>query len=698
MSKSGKIQDAASAALSAIEEALDLGAPPVAESAPKAGEGSTAANPATSGPEAPNVLAPQQRPEREAPKPAPSLVGPALAPANDDRRTIGELRAALQIPPNRSIMAATFVSIALWAVCWTLYVYFHQGDILDADGSLLAPKPILTIAALIAPVAFLYITGLMARRAHEMRLVANSMTEVAIRLIEPETIATEQVVALSQAIRREAASMGDGIERALARAGELEVIVRTEVSNLERSYTENERRVRLLIDELTREREAIVVNADNARVALFGARDALSQELAATSAHLAEAVSEAGSRVTSSLGSKGEEIKLALEKAGDAFETTLGSHGDRVVGAISQTGDVVAQQIALAGDDVTRRFNEGVADVGSKLQTASETLAVDFGVRGASIIERFDELSANFAHSIGEQGDRLVVRLAETGGVIHETISIHGGALDKSLAETTERLASRVSEQVAQATTTFETAEARLVGLMEETNRKAHDEFAERGQALHVALTQSLSHSAAALTEQAETLQQRFVGAAGDAVSALGAHSDRVNETLAERLENFERMVLRRGEDLIDRVSERGGQIEATLGERIAAFEDAVVRNSAEAAMRIAEHGDRVSTALSEGLAVFEESFTRQGESVAARVSENAERATAELSGRLAAFEDVFATRGEALAARLAEERARAADEISRNVEALESAVAQKGAEIAEMFSETIELSNFIFT
>ncbi len=55
------------------------------------------------------------------------------------------------------------------------------------------------------------------------------MTEVAIRLIEPETIATEQVVTLSQAIRREAASMGDGIERALARAGELEVIVRTEV-------------------------------------------------------------------------------------------------------------------------------------------------------------------------------------------------------------------------------------------------------------------------------------------------------------------------------------------------------------------------------------------------------------------------------------------------------------------------------------
>ena len=39
---------------------------------------------------------------------------------------------------------------------------------------------------------------------------------------------------------------------------------------------------------------------------------ALSQELAATSVHLAEAVSAAGARVTASLGTKSEEIKLAL--------------------------------------------------------------------------------------------------------------------------------------------------------------------------------------------------------------------------------------------------------------------------------------------------------------------------------------------------------------------------------------------------
>jgi len=47
---------------------------------------------------------------------------------------------------------------------------------------------------------------------------------------------TDEVVAL----------MGDGIERAIARAGELETLVANEVSALERAYTDNEVRIRAL--------------------------------------------------------------------------------------------------------------------------------------------------------------------------------------------------------------------------------------------------------------------------------------------------------------------------------------------------------------------------------------------------------------------------------------------------------------------
>ena len=77
------------------------------------------------------------------------------------------------------------------------------------------------------------------------------------------------------------------VERALARAGELELMVHTEVSNLERSYADNERRMRTLIDELASEREAIVANADRVRQSVTNAQETISREVVEAGARIA---------------------------------------------------------------------------------------------------------------------------------------------------------------------------------------------------------------------------------------------------------------------------------------------------------------------------------------------------------------------------------------------------------------------------
>ena len=86
------------------------------------------------------------------------------------------------------------------------------------------------------------------------------MTEVAFRLAEPESLAQDRVMMVGQAVRREVAAMGEGIERTLARAVELETLVHTEVNQIERSYSENEARIRSLVDGLGSEREAVVTH------------------------------------------------------------------------------------------------------------------------------------------------------------------------------------------------------------------------------------------------------------------------------------------------------------------------------------------------------------------------------------------------------------------------------------------------------
>lgn len=630
MSNSGKIQDAASAALTAVEAALDVKTASSDESdlRERAGLlddslGNNSSDYAASGS---SSLPPVNTPE--------------LTPANDDRRSVGALRQALNIAPNHSIMALTIVSMAFWAICWTFYIYFNKSDIVDPSGALLSPKLVLALGALIGPIAFLFITGLMARRAHEMRLIANSMTEVAIRLIEPETIATEQVVSLSQAIRREAASMGDGIERALTRAGELEVIVRTEVTNLERSYTENERRIRLLIDELTREREAIIVNADNARTALFGARDALSQELAASSIHLAEAVSAAGERVTSSLGLKSDEIRLALEKASDEFESSLEAHGRVVSHVLSEAGSDVVARMNDSSDVLSLRFSQGVDDAARKLYENGEALTEVFVAQGEAIVQRFEGLGSSLTDSLTQQGESLTLQLAQAHDVIHETIATRGGELEQSLAQTSNRLLTGVGAQIDEAQELFEKSEARLLNLMEQSQEQAKVSFEQRSQLLGQTLTESLTLSAAALVEQVDSVKERFFSVASEAVSAIGVHGDQMSEAIVGSLQQFEDVALRRGDEIANRIAERGEYLEQSLAEKINAFEEVVSRNSHETVTRLAEQSDRVTVVMSEGLSAFEAAVSDQSEETSSRIQACSDQAYASLSERLIAFED----------------------------------------------------------
>jgi Na+/phosphate symporter len=123
-------------------------------------------------------------------------------------------------------------------------------------------------AAISVPVIFFFVLAHMFNRAQDMRVVAESMAEVAMRLAQPETVARESIVTVGQAIRREVAAMGDGVERALARAAELEALVHNEVSALERAYNDNEVRIRDLLTELSNQRETLVNQAEQVRNAI----------------------------------------------------------------------------------------------------------------------------------------------------------------------------------------------------------------------------------------------------------------------------------------------------------------------------------------------------------------------------------------------------------------------------------------------
>ena len=312
-----KSKDATEEALSAIQEALNVRAPephtaassePVAES--------DAVSPST--PQT-NDLFLQDAPQAGAGWPAGDTT-PRRA-ANDDRVGIAQILQALQQRSSRASYVAAGVGSFIWVAGGIAIVTLYGAEIRSvfaAPGLGLAVVVALA-AAITVPVIFFFVLAHMFNRAQDMRVVAESMAEVAMRLAQPETAARESIVSVGQAIRREVAAMGDGVERALARAAELEALVHNEVSALERAYNDNEVRIRDLLTELSNQRETLVNQAEHVRNAIASVHLDLAHDVTSVGDLVADKVNEVAQRVTRSLTEKGEHITLALGHAGDSM-------------------------------------------------------------------------------------------------------------------------------------------------------------------------------------------------------------------------------------------------------------------------------------------------------------------------------------------------------------------------------------------
>lgn len=190
---------------------------------------------------------------------------PVLEAANDrNRRTPAAIMKSLEGAPMGAAMRNAALASVIWIAAAAVLAWFVYGDTLWNASSvgefLQTPGMIMTLIGMAVPIFLFFAFASMMARAHELRTAARSMAEVALRLAEPETIASERIMSVGQAVRREVSAMNDGIERTIARATELETLVHSEVNALERSYTDNEMRVRGLVHELSSEREAIVTD------------------------------------------------------------------------------------------------------------------------------------------------------------------------------------------------------------------------------------------------------------------------------------------------------------------------------------------------------------------------------------------------------------------------------------------------------
>ena len=209
--------------------------------------------------------------------------------------------------------------------------------------------------AILVPIAIFWFLALLVWRAQELRLMASAMTEVAVRLAEPDKLAEQSVASLGQTIRRQVAAMNDAISRAIGRAGELEALVHNEVAALERSYSENELRVRGLISELASEREALTNNSERVSETLKGVGAQVARDISAASGSIDKKLAERGLQLTELLVARSNEAAEQVQKA----QAKVAEHVPGLLDRLSQGADAPQSGHRGRGEESLRAGERG---------------------------------------------------------------------------------------------------------------------------------------------------------------------------------------------------------------------------------------------------------------------------------------------------------------------------------------------------
>lgn len=356
--------------------------------------------------------------------------------ANDDAPSIGGLIFALEQKPSGKPFRYAAIASGLWGMAGLVFAWLSLRAEMGAGAGvaevLAHPTTFLTFAAVVIPMAVMWFLALLAWRAEELRLRSSTMTEVAIRLAEPDRMAEQSVASLGQAVRQQVSFMNDAVSRALGRAGELEALVHNEVAALERSYEDNERKIRGLIKELAGERDALLGTS-------VGVTDTLKQ-LGTEVPNLIEKLSH-------------QQIKLAqiIAGAGDnlnALESSISTSANRLEHQLgSRTSELQTVLEAYTGK-LDQTLNSRAESLQLVLEGYTSGLAEALGSRTDSMQNVLEDYTVELADAIGKRTENLQVVFEEYARALDETIAQRADKLDQRIIDRTRSLDEAFSERL----------------------------------------------------------------------------------------------------------------------------------------------------------------------------------------------------------------------------------------------------------
>lgn len=440
--------------------------------------------------------------------------------ANDDAPSIGGLIYALEQKPSNRVYRHAAIASGVWAVAGLLFavISLSSSASMSSWGTVLAnPTTFLTATAIIVPIAVIWLLALLSWRAEELRLRSSTMTEVAIRLAEPDRMAEDSIASLGQAVRRQVSFMNEAVGRALGRAGELEALVHNEVAALERSYEENERRIRGLISELANERQALTSTSTSFNETLR----TLGREVPT----LIEKLSNQQSNLSHIIHGAGENLNLlesSLSKNVASLQNELGGRTNELKGVL---------------ENYTGALGEALSSQGQRLQAMlddrSARLSGTLGGRTEDMQKMLEAYTGALAHALGQRTAQMQSSLAD-----------HMKIVDRAIANRTANLQAVFEEYARALDTTLANRAGSFDLKLVERTRALDAAFDERLRLFDNAIQQSTQAIDAAVDSRAKAL-----------TAALDKHARTFSEKISRQSLDLDES-LNRGINAVRRTSE----------------------------------------------------------------------------------------------------------------------------------------------
>lgn len=505
--------------------------------------------------------APERRPARRRP------AGPSRAriAANDDAPSIGGLIYALnERPSNKPFMYAAAAS-GVWAAialvfAWA-YISRELGDATGFFDAIGRPATLSAFATIIGPIALFWFLALLVWRTEDLRLRSTAMTEVAVRLAEPDRMAEQSVASLGQAVRRQVSFMNDAVSRALGRAGELEALVHNEVTALERSYEDNERKIRSLIQELSGERNALLNTTERVNESLksmAGEVPLLIEKLSQQQLKLATIIEGAGQNLTAlesalsqqtgrlehTLGSRTQHMQAVLQDYTAALGTALGSRTE-------QMQAVLEQYTASFGEALNSRSEQMQALFDGYKQTIDRSIAS----RTENLQTVFEEYARALDTTLANRAQALDMQLVQRTAALDQAFSERLKAFDESILRSTTAIDSAIGEK----------AEA-LTSALDNHARALTDTIGRQA----VELDETLMQGIAAVRRTSENITRQSV----KAIEGLSSQSEllkNISENLLSQINSVTNRFESQGQSIMraaNALESANYKIDATLQSR----------------------------------------------------------------------------------------------------------------------------------